>query len=170
MESDIAPFAAMCADANVMRYFPELLSQQKAIEQIRGFQRHFAENGFTYFAVEELTSAEFLGFVGLKHQSFDSPYTPAIDIGWRLKKEAWGRGFATEAAKACLDFAFEDLQLDSVLSICPTINLASEAVMKRIGMEKAGTFQHPAIAADSPLNPCVAYLASTPRVTDGQAA
>lgn len=160
IESDIAHYAQMCQDPDVMKFFPQTFSAEEATKHVRAFQQHFAEHGFTYFAAELQSSGEFLGFVGLKNQTFVSPYTPCVDVGWRLRKQAWGNGYATEAARACLAFAFEELKLEQVIAMCPVANVASEAVMKRLGMEKVGEFDHPAMPADSPLNPCVAYRAS----------
>ena len=159
-DSDIAPFGEMCQDAEVMRHFPDLVSLEQATEQVHKYQQHFTEHGFTYFAVEALSSGEFIGFVGLLHQTYESPFTPCVDIGWRLKKSAWGKGYASEAAKACLEFALESAGLDEVFAMCANTNAASEAVMKKIGMQKAGTFDHPAIPPDSMLNPCLAYRAA----------
>jgi len=147
----------MCQDNQVMRHFPDLVSEKDATAYVRIYQNHFEEFGFTYFAVEELTSGEFIGFVGMKHQTYESPFTPCVDIGWRLKRSAWGKGYATEAAKACLEFAFGTLGMTEVYSICANTNSPSEAVMKKIGMQRVGTFKHPAIEAGSDLNPCVVY-------------
>lgn len=160
IDSDIAPFAEMCQDVDVMKHFPDLVSEEQAAAYVRAYQQHFEEYGFTYFAVESLGSGEFLGFIGLKHQNYESPFTPCVDIGWRLKKSAWGKGYATEAAKACLEFAFESAELDEVFAMCANSNAASEAVMKKIGMKKAGSFEHPTIPSDSTLNPCLAYRAA----------
>ncbi len=157
IESDIAPFAAMCQDAEVMRHFPDLVSEEQATSYVRAYQEHFEEHGFTYFAAEELISGRFIGFIGMKHQTYESPFTPCVDIGWRLKPDVWGKGYATEAAKSCLEFAFGSWSLKEIFAVCTNTNAGSEAVMKKIGMTKAGIFDHPAIAADSPLNPCLAY-------------
>lgn len=144
-----------------MQHFPDLVSAEEATAYVRAYQKHFEEFGFTYFAVEELCSGEFIGFVGLKHQTYESPFTPCVDIGWRLKQSVWGQGYATEAAKACLVFAFGTLGLAKVYSMCTNTNSASEAVMKKIGMDKAGIFEHLAIPEDSALNPCLAYRISS---------
>jgi len=157
IDSDTPPFVAMCQDDEVMQHFPGLVSEADATAYVRAYQQHFAEYGFTYFAAEELSSGQFVGFVGLKHQTYESPFTPCVDIGWRLKRSAWGKGYATEAATACLEFAFGSAGLEEIFAMCSNTNAASEAVMKKIGMQKAGTFAHPAISADSPLNPCLAY-------------
>jgi RimJ/RimL family protein N-acetyltransferase len=147
----------MCQDPEVMRHFPGLVSEAEATTYVRDYQDHLEQHGFTYFAVEELSSGEFIGFVGIKHQAYESPFTPCVDIGWRLKRSAWGKGYATEAAKECLEFAFGPAKLKEVYAMCANTNAASEAVMKKIGMEKTGSFVHPAIEANSPLNPCLAY-------------
>lgn len=140
-----------------MRHFRGLVSKSDATAYVRIYQNHFEEFGFTYFAVEELNSGEFIGFVGMKHQTYESPFTPCVDIGWRLKRSAWGVGYATEAAKESLEFAFGTLGLAEVYSICANTNSRSEAVMKKIGMKRIGTFAHPAIDAESDLNPCLVY-------------
>ncbi len=156
-ESDFEPYAEMCRSPEVMQFFPHLQTESESQNQIRVFQKHFKEHGFTYFAVEKASNSEFIGFVGLKHQTFESPFTPCVDIGWRLKKEAWGQGYATEAANACVDFAFNKVKLRELYAFCPRINLPSQAVMKRIGMVEVGNFHHEAIPIDSALNPCVAW-------------
>ena len=142
-----------------MEHFADLVPQEQATEHVRAYQQHFTEHGFTYFAVELLNCGEFIGFVGLKHQNFESPFTPCVDIGWRLKKYAWGKGYATEAAQACLKFAFDSAGLSEVFAMCANTNAASEAVMKKIGMKKVGSFEHPALPSNSALNPCLAYRA-----------
>jgi len=104
---------------------------------------HFVENGFTYYATEILDTKEFIGMIGLARQNYTSPFTPAVDIGWRLKREAWGKGYATEGAKRCLDYAFNELDIHEVISICTLRNTKSENVMRKIGMTKIGEFIHP---------------------------
>ena len=165
IDDDIAPFVAMCQDDEVMKHFPRKPTETEAIASIRRSQAHFEEHGFTYFAVEELSSNEFIGFVGLKNQTYESPFTPCVDIGWRLRRSSWGKGYATEAARACIDYAFSCLCLDSVLAVCAHTNTGSEAVMKRIGMTQIGSFKHSEIESDSPLNPCLAYQIKNPRIS-----
>lgn len=105
--SDYVPFAKMCADPEVMRYFPTTLSTEESNTLIDSFKQRFEQYGFTYYAVDILTtkeqSAQFIGFAGLLPQTYKSAFTPNVDIGWRLKKSVWGKGYATEAAKACLE-------------------------------------------------------------------
>jgi RimJ/RimL family protein N-acetyltransferase len=160
IEEDREPFALMGQDPDVMKFFPSLILPKESAKQIEGFAAHYAQFGFTYFAVDELETGTFIGFTGLKHQSFESPFTPCVDIGWRLKKSVWGRGFASEAANACLDLAFGPLNLEEVFAFCPAVNLPSESVMKRIGMTCAGSFEHPSLEKGTRLRECKAYRKS----------
>lgn len=153
-ESDQIPYAEMNQDQAVMRFFPSVKTQAESVEQCHRFDAHFKEHGFTYFAVDRLEGQQFIGFIGMMYQTYDSPFTPCVDIGWRLQRSAWGQGFATEGAKACLSFAFEKAGLTEVYSVAPALNKPSMHVMEKIGMSKKGTFKHPAIGADSPLQTC----------------
>ena len=115
------------------------------------------ENGFCYFAVEKLENQEFIGFIGLSEQLWESDFTPAIDIGWRLKASAHGNGFATEGAKRCLDFGFNDLAVKEIISVSPKVNLSSIKVMKKLGMKFIEEFNHPKLEQDKYLERCVLY-------------
>ncbi len=157
LPNDVKPFSEMCQDAEVMKYFPKLLSKEESEDFINRMQVHFKTYGFCYFAVDILETEEFIGFTGMLHQEFKSEYTPCVDIGWRLKRSAWEKGFATEAAKACIDFSFNQLNLNDIYSFTPDINKGSEAVMKKIGMIYLGTFQHPNIINDSQIKDCLVY-------------
>ena len=156
-ENDLYEFAKMNADLQVMEYFPKVLTKKETAEIIKKMQKHYDKNGYTYFATETLENAEFIGFIGLAFQEYKSPFTPAVDIGWRLKKSAWGNGFATEGAKRCLKFAFDDLDLDKIISVCSKNNLRSENVMQKIGMQKIGEFNHPGLKEYPELERCVCY-------------
>ncbi len=140
---DLDDFAGMNADQDVMEHFPSTLNLQQTAELIGRLQDHYATNGYTYFATEILETGELIGFIGLAHHDYDSEFNPATDIGWRLKKSAWGNGYATEGAKRCLEFAFDELKLKKVIAICTIQNKKSEAVMIKIGMTKKGEFEHP---------------------------
>ena len=160
--SDLEAFARMNAHPEVMRFFPNVLSHDASRKAMKGYQEHLHKRGYTYFAVEIRQTNEFTGFIGLKYQDFEAPYTPAVDIGWRLLPEYWGKGYATEGARRCLEYAFETLGIHRVVSHCPTVNRPSERVMQKIGMEKMGTFDHPLLADHPQLNPCVWYEAKKP--------
>ncbi len=99
----------------------------------------------------------FIGFIGLSEQTYQADFTPCIDIGWRIKSSEWYKGFATEGAKRCLDYALNDLRIEKVYSIAPKINIKSEHVMKKTGMEKQYEFEHPLLMNDIRLKTCVLY-------------
>jgi RimJ/RimL family protein N-acetyltransferase len=157
IKEDIAPFAAMCADPEVMRYFPKTLSLVETEALVKKFERQYELKGYTYYAVELTDTGEFLGFCGMLLQTYDSPFTPNVDIGWRLKKAAWGKGYATEAASACITLAKETLELKTIISVASHINVPSIRVMQKIGMERVGSFELPALIENTDLNPCVVY-------------
>lgn len=159
--SDYTPFSEMCADPKVMRHFPSTLNKNESINLITRFNRHFDKEGYTYFAVDilktENTPPQFIGFTGLVMQTYESPFTPNVDIGWRLKKAAWGKGYATEAAKACLEFAIKKLQINTIIAVASNENISSINVMKKIGMNYTGKFNHPNLTNSPHLNPCLVY-------------
>ena len=157
LESDLPAMAAMNEDKAVMTHFPQALQWQESEALLYRLQNQYHEKGFTYFATCLLETGDFLGFIGLSHQNYEAPFTPAIDIGWRLQQSAWGKGYATEGANACLDFAFQSLSVDRIVSVCPVSNIASEKVMQKIGMSRQGVFSHPALANYPTLQSCVWY-------------
>ena len=156
-DDDLEEFASMNADPEVMEHFPKELTKQESFDFIKRLQKHFEERGYNYFATEALETGEFIGFIGLAYQDYETAFTPAVDIGWRLKRSSWGKGYATEGAKRCLEFAFDDLKLDRVVSVCVLANENSENVMNKIGMVKKGTFNHPKLKEYPALEKCVWY-------------
>lgn len=159
-EHDLGDFAELCGDPAVMEYFPSVLSVDETRVAIERLTAHQQRHGYCYFAVELRETREFLGFIGLAYQEYDSYFTPCVDIGWRLKLSAWGNGYATEGARTCLAFAFETLQLDEVYSTTPHSNRRSENVMQKIGMHRQADFVHPRIDADHALQPMLVYRIS----------
>jgi len=157
IESDKEPFIEMCKDEAVMKHFPKPLSKEETIGLIERLQAHFDTYGYCYFAVDILKTGEFIGFTGLANQTWESEFTPCVDMGWRLKRDAWGKGFATEAAQGCLEAAFDKFGLTEVLAFAANTNTPSENVMKKIGMKYIGTVQHPAIIDDPRFKHCVVY-------------
>ncbi|MBC6995491.1 GNAT family N-acetyltransferase [Neolewinella lacunae] len=155
---DLDAFAAINADEEVMRHFPKRLNKNETDQFIQRLQAQYQQNGYTYFATEILSSGTFIGFIGLAYQDYASDFTPAVDIGWRLKKSAWGKGYATEGAKRCLDFAFGQLGLRKVIATCTADNAKSENVMKKIGMTKAGEFNHPKLMDYPAFQRCLCYV------------
>ena len=156
-ETDLTEFAKINADLEVMEYFPKPLTEKETAEFIDRLKKHYTKNGFNYFATEILDSGELIGFIGLAFQDYKTDFTPAVDIGWRLKKSAWGKGFATEGAKKCLEFAFNELNLEKIISTCTEKNSKSENVMKKIGMVKIGEFNHPKLKEYPEYEKCICY-------------
>ena len=131
-ESDFKKMAEINSDKEVMKFFPKILSETETVLFIEKMQQQFIEKQFCYFAVDTLKNNEFIGFIGLSEQNYKTDFTPCIDIGWRLHKKAWNKGFATEGAKKCLEYAFTHLNLDEIYAIAPKINVVSEIIMKKI--------------------------------------
>lgn len=159
--ADLSPLADMCADPKVMQFFPETLTFEQSKSLLDRLQKCDREHGFTYFALELKETNEFLGFAGMLNQTYDAPFTPCVDIGWRLKKAAWGKGYATEAAKACLNFAFQNKKIKEIYSVCTSKNEASKSIMKKIGMQYEGSFMHPALTNYPALGECLIYKISS---------
>lgn len=158
-DADLAPFAALNADRRVMEYFPAPLNRAVSdalARRIGGLLDHF---GFGLWAVEVPGEVAFAGFVGLNPVPEDLPFTPAMEVGWRLAAEHWGRGYATEGARVALDFAFDRLELAEVVSFTVPGNRRSIAVMERLGLARdpGADFEHPAIPPGHPLRPHVLY-------------
>ncbi|MGG5290245.1 GNAT family N-acetyltransferase [Pseudomonas shirazensis] len=158
-DEDLAEFAAMSADPQVMRYFPAPLSRVEAAALIGRVRGHFNEYGYGLWALERKDTGAFIGMTGLLNVNFDAPFAPAVEIGWRLARRHWGLGFASEAAWTCLRCAFAQLRLEQVVSFTSENNLASQKVMQAIGMQQDldGSFDHPKLAADDPLRRHVLY-------------
>jgi RimJ/RimL family protein N-acetyltransferase len=156
-ESDLESLAVMCADPEVMRFFPETLNPIQSKSLFDRLQKCYLDNGLTYFVVELKATRTFIGFSGMLNQTYEAPFTPCIDIGWRFKKAAWGKGYATEAATACLDYAFQKKKVNEIYSVCPSINTDSESIMKKIGMKYDGSFKHPALKNYPELATCLIY-------------
>lgn len=158
-DDDRAPFAAMNADPEVMEHFPALLSRAESDGLAARIQAHFGAHGWGLFAVEVLGESPFIGFVGLNRPSWTPPFGPCVEVGWRLARAAWGRGYAVEAAREAVRFGFETLGLDEIVSFTVPANVRSRRVMERIGMshDVAGDFDHPLIAEGHTLRRHVLY-------------
>jgi RimJ/RimL family protein N-acetyltransferase len=156
-ESDLAPWAAMNADPEVRAYFPELLTTEQSDASVARFQADLDRRGWGWWAVEVRATGEFIGFTGLDPVEDDMPFT-GVEAGWRLARTAWGHGYATEAARAALDFGFRRLDLDEILAVTVATNLRSQAVMRRIGMthDPADDFDDPSMP-EGPLRRSVLY-------------
>jgi RimJ/RimL family protein N-acetyltransferase len=143
--SDREIFAAMNTDPEVMEHFTATLTRDESDALIDRIEAGFEERGFGLWAVEIAGTGQFIGFTGLSVPRFEARFTPAVEIGWRLARSCWGHGYASEAARRALSFAFDDLGLGEVVSFTSTTNLRSQAVMKRLGMtyDPADDFDHP---------------------------
>src|SRR5690606_4543985 len=162
---DRVPFAVMNRDPAVMEYFPAPLSRAESDAFVDRIEAAFDHDGFGLWAVEVAETGELIGFTGLSRAEFPAHFTPAVEIGWRLARPAWGHGYATEAARAVLAYAFDKLGLDDVVSFTAVPNLRSQAVMRRLGMchDRADDFDHPRIADGHPLRRHVLYRLSAHR-------
>ncbi len=156
-EADLDPFSLLNADKEVMKYFPKTLSTEETKEFYKSIESEFKECGFGLYAVEVKGNDDFIGFVGFHRATFEANFTPCIEIGWRLKKDAWGYGYATEGASACLQYGFNTLGLEEVYSFTADINEPSKRVMTKIGMSYIKTFHHPRVEKNNPLSKHVLY-------------
>jgi RimJ/RimL family protein N-acetyltransferase len=161
-EADLEPFAALNADPETMRYFPALPSREESDALVARARAQIEEEGWGLWAVEVEGGSSFVGFVGLARPSFEEHFTPAVEVGWRLAREYWGRGYATEAGRAALGYGFEDLGLDEIVSFTSERNEPSWRVMERLGMshDPADDFEHPRVPLGHPLRPHVLYRLS----------
>lgn len=155
--SDFPVFAQLNADAQVMRYFPKCLSTAESQQLAMRFHDLIQEKQWGFWAVELKENQQFIGFVGLHAQPEQFSFSPCVEIGWRLAQQYWQQGYATEAAQACLAFAFEVLKLEAVVAFTAHSNLASVKVMQRLGMTYLQDFNHPALAQNDSLALHVLY-------------
>jgi len=157
--ADREPFTALNADPHVMEFFPASLSRAESDAMADGIERHFAEHGFGLWAVEVPGIAPFIGFAGLSVKRFAAPFTPCVEVGWRLAAAHWGHGYATEAATLACDHGFGPLALPEIVSYTTSANHRSRAVMERLGMvsDPAEDFDHPALPENHPQRLHVLY-------------
>ena len=158
LQEDVQEMIAINADAEVMAYFPSIQDPQQTIAFIERMQNQFHDMGYCYYAVDRLDNDVFIGFIGLSWQTYQAAFTPCVDIGWRLKKDAWNQGFAKEGAKRCLTNAFNELNIETVYAVAPIVNIKSEHIMHALGMKKVGEFDHPLLEMDKRLKKCVLYI------------
>lgn len=155
--ADVEPFAALNADPVVMECFPAPLTRAHTEALVERLETHFDAHGFGFWALEDKSSGALLGFTGIQHTPFVAEFTPCVEIGWRLQRAAWGRGYASEAARAALQYAFAILQLDRVVSFTAVQNLRSRAVMERLGLRYLRDFDHPLLPPGDRLQRHVLY-------------
>jgi len=163
-KADRPIFAQLNADPLVMKYFPRMLNEWESNRMADKIQCLIAERGWGFWAVEEKERGEFIGFVGLHEPLPELPFTPCVEIGWRLAKQYWGKGYATEAANAALEVGFKRLNLAQILAFTSVCNRKSRAVMERLNMlNSQQNFEHPGVPIGSPLREHVLYKLSKAR-------
>jgi len=155
----------MNADPQVMHYFPSTLTGDESDALLQRIGLHFDRHGFGLWAVDDKATSEFAGYIGLAVPSFETHFTPCVEIGWRLAAHFWNRGLATEGAASVLRFAFETLRLEEVVSFTSTTNLPSHRVMEKPRMihDRSADFDHPRIPDGHPLRRHVLYRALSQR-------
>lgn len=160
-DKDRPEFAKIVADAQVMKYFPSTLTRQQSDAAIDRFSHCIDTHGWGFWAAELRDTNQFIGFIGINDNPTGLPFSPCVDIGWRLRKDVWGKGLATEGARAALAHAFLTANLAEVVSMTPLLNSASERVMQKLGMRKhSHNFMHPALQSGHKLEEHVLYSLS----------
>jgi RimJ/RimL family protein N-acetyltransferase len=163
--SDRQPFARMNADARVMEFMPSVLSEEQSHSLADRIEAHFREHGFGLYAADLESGGRFIGYIGLSVPTFQTAFTPCVEIGWRLSREYWGQGLATEGAREIVRYAFEELNLQELVSFTVPANCRSLRVMKKIGMtyDPQEDFDHPQLPVGHSLSRHVLYRISYSR-------
>lgn len=159
-KEDLEPFAALNADLRVREYFFRVLSPEESDNEVKTFfQAHFDKYGWGPWAVSLADTEEFIGFIGLEHVPFNSHFTPAIEVGWRLAFAHWGKGYATEGALAALGYGFDTLHIKEIVAYTAVQNQRSRRVMEKLGMhhQRQDDFDHPAVPEGHPMRRHVLY-------------
>ncbi|RNL64338.1 N-acetyltransferase [Nocardioides marmoriginsengisoli] len=158
-QEDLAPYAVLNADPVVMEFFPAPLTTAESNAHAQRQHDLLDSDRPALFAVERRGEGDFIGFIGLAVPRFEAPFTPCVEIGWRLSRNAWGLGLATEGARAVLAHGFDHHRLTEIVSFTTVQNTRSRAVMERIGLvrDPAGDFDHPSLPDGHPLRPHVLY-------------
>lgn len=161
-QEDLEPFAKLNCDPRVMEYFPATLNTQKSDNLAKRISDKLEEQGWGLWAVSVPDVAEFIGFIGLAEPSFNAHFTPAVEVGWRLAYDFWGKGYATEGAMACLKHAFQKLNLNEIVSFTAVQNMRSRRIMEKIGLhyDPKDDFDHPKLQEGHSLRRHVLYRLS----------
>ena len=146
-DDDVAPYAALCADAEVMRYVGDgsTMTHEEAVAQIERFEQGFESHGYGLWAVQTADSGAFIGFAGLSQPLFLPEILPAVEVGWRFAREYWGQGLATETGRAALRHGFDTVGLERIVGIAHPDNAASLGAMRRLGMTLDRETTHPTL-------------------------
>jgi RimJ/RimL family protein N-acetyltransferase len=158
-DEDFEPSAAMNADPRVMEFFPNVISREESRAAFGRARLRMTDRGYGFWPVEVIGGPPFIGMVGLSDPDFSAHFVPTVEIGWRLAAEHWGRGYATEAARAALAFGFERLALPEIVAFTTVANVRSRRVMEKLGMRRSpgDDFSHPLLPEGHPLRPHVLY-------------
>ena len=165
-DEDLLPYAEMNSDPRVREFFPAIHTREMSADEMRHIQSAYERDGYTFFAAELIATGEFIGFIGMVTMTFAVPGVPqpAVEIGWRLAHKFWGKGYATEGARAVLRYAFETVKLKEIVAITVPANVRSRRVMKKLGMQHIPEhdFDHPRIPEGHPLRKHVLYRLLNP--------
>ena len=158
-KEDLDPFAKLNADAKVREFFATKKSYEESVEEYHAMIEGFKKYGWGFWAASLAKTDEFIGLIGLKYVDPIYPFSPAVEIGWRLANEFWGKGYATEGALAALEYGFKTLNLNEIVAFTTQSNMRSRRVMEKIGMHRSDddNFNHPLLQADHELLKCVLY-------------
>lgn len=161
---DVAPFYTMGNDPEVMRYLGPLMSRADAEAARERMDAILASHGFCFWAIERKADGAFIGFCGLKPGPAGTPIADKVEIGWRLARDAWGQGYAREAAQASIDWGWTKTDTPEIAAITSIDNVRSWGLMERLGMTRdhASDFDHPAVAIGDPLRPHILYRIARP--------
>lgn len=162
-ESDLEPIAAINRDPRVMEFFPRLMSRQDSDTMVQKMNEFMEKKGWGFWAAALIETGELIGFIGIEDVDFEAHFTPAVEIGWRIGYQYWGKGYAPEGAKAALAFGFENLHLKEIVSFTAEQNMRSIRVMEKIGMhhDPKDDFEHPRVPFGNPLKKHVLYRLSS---------
>jgi RimJ/RimL family protein N-acetyltransferase len=165
-DDDLEPFTAMNADPRVTEFFAKSYTRALSESAAVAMREQLRRDGYGWWAVEVRGGSRFVGVIALQAVPFEAPFTPANEIGWRLSVENWGRGYATEGARAALDFAFGELRWYEVVAFTAAANARSRRVMERLGMthDPSDDFDHPKIEPGHPLHRHVLYRIRKPNL------
>lgn len=146
-DQDVEAWVAMNADPRVTEFFPKIYTRELSEASAAAIRAQLKRDGFGWWALEVRGGPAFIGSIALQAVPFDAAFTPANEIGWRLAFQDWGNGYATEGARAALDFAFNELKWPEVIAFTAASNLRSQRVMNRLGMshEAGDDFDHPKV-------------------------
>lgn len=164
VDSDLRPFAKLNQDEQVMRYFPATYSEARSRDFVGRCRAAIETHGWGFWAVEEKARRCFIGMVGLNRVPKDLPLEYEMEVGWRLAAKFWGCGYATEAARVSLNYAFDVLRSQQIVAFTPLTNVRSQRVMQKLNMKKLpATFEHPRVPAETGLAEHVVYIAKPSR-------